>query len=126
MYKNILKTVCFFSILFAAQITANPDLIVINADVRTSDKSNQRSSAFAVKDFKFIAVGSTEDILDMAGESTRVIDANGKTVVPGFIDSHTHLSSGVKIVTGINLSDIREKAVWLEMIKERVKSMQPR
>ncbi len=125
MYKNILKTVCFFSILFAAQITANPDLIVINADVRTSDKSNQRSSAFAVKDFKFIAVGSTEDILDMAGESTRVIDANGKTVVPGFIDSHTHLSSGVKIVTGINLSDIREKAVWLEMIKERVKSMQP-
>ena len=125
MYKNLFKTICFLSILFGAQLSANPELIVINADVRTSDKSNDRASAFAVKDSKFIAVGNNEDVLDMAGDSTRVIDANGNTVVPGFIDSHTHLSSGVKIVTGINLSGIREKAVWLEMIKERVKSMQP-
>ena len=108
-----------------AQLTANPDVIVINADVRTSDKSNSRASAFAVKDSKFIAVGNTEAILSMAGDSTKIIDANGNTVVPGFIDSHTHLSSGAKIVTGINLSEIREKAVWLEMIKERVKTMQP-
>ena len=125
MYKNLFKTICFLSILFGAQLSANPELIVINADVRTSDKSNERASAFAVKDSKFIAVGNNEDVLDMAGDSTKVIDANGNTVVPGFIDSHTHLSSGVKIVTGINLSGIREKAVWLEMIKERVKSMQP-
>ena len=125
MYKIFFKAICILSILFGAQLSANPELIVINADVRTSDKSNDRASAFAVKDSKFIAVGNNEDVLDMVGDSTRVIDANGNTVVPGFIDSHTHLSSGVKIVTGINLSGIREKAVWLEMIKERVKSMQP-
>ena len=125
MFKKFLRALSLTLILLTAQLTANPDVIVINADVRTSDKSNGRASAFAVKDSKFIAVGSTEGILSMAGDSTKIIDANGNTVVPGFIDSHTHLSSGAKIVTGINLSEIREKAVWLEMIKERVKTMQP-
>ena len=125
MFKKFLRALSLTSILLTAQLTANTDLIVINADVRTSDKSNGRASAFAVKDSKFIAVGNTEAILSMAGDSTNIIDANGNTVVPGFIDSHTHLSSGAKIVTGINLSEIREKAVWLEMIKERVKTMQP-
>jgi hypothetical protein len=125
MFKKFLRALSLTSILLTAQLTANPDVIVINADVRTSDKSNGRASAFAVKDSKFIAVGNTEGILNMAGDSTKIIDANGNTVLPGFIDSHTHLSSGAKIVTGINLSEIREKAVWLEMIKERVKTMQP-
>ena len=125
MIKSPFRALYFICILFGASLFANPDLVVINADVRTSDKTIDRASAFAVKGSKFIAVGSTEEILGMAGDSTKVIDAKGNTVVPGFIDSHTHLSSGAKIVTGINLSDIREKAVWLEMIKERVKSMQP-
>ena len=125
MFKKFLRALSLTLILLTAQLTANPDVIVINADVRTSDKSNARASAFAVKDSKFIAVGNTETILSMASDSTKIIDANGSTVVPGFIDSHTHLSSGAKIVTGINLSEIREKAVWLEMIKERVKTMQP-
>ena len=125
MFKKFFSALSLTSILLTAQLTANPDVIVINADVRTSDKSNARASAFAVKDSKFIAVGNTETILSMAGDSTKIIDANGSTVVPGFIDSHTHLSSGAKIVTGINLSEIREKALWLEMIKERVKTMQP-
>jgi len=125
MFKKFLRALSLTSILLTAQLTANPDVIVINADVRTSDKSNGRASAFAVKDSKFIAVGNTETILSMASDSTKIIDANGSTVVPGFVDSHTHLSSGAKIVTGINLSEIREKAVWLEMIKERVKTMQP-
>ena len=125
MFKKFLRALSLTSILLTTQLTANPDVIVINADVRTSDKSNGRASAFAVKDSKFIAVGNTETILSMAGDSTKIIDANGNTVVPGFIDSHTHLSSGAKIVTGINLSEIREKAVWLKMIKERVKTMQP-
>ena len=125
MFKKFFRALSLTSILLTTQLTANPDVIVINADVRTSDKSNGRASAFAVKDSKFIAVGNTETILSMAGDSTKIIDANGNTVVPGFIDSHTHLSSGAKIVTGINLSEIREKAVWLEMIKERVKTMQP-
>ncbi|HJN01136.1 MAG: amidohydrolase [Gammaproteobacteria bacterium] len=108
---------------FTDPVYSAPDLIVINADVRTSDPNQNRAQAFAVKDSKFTAIGSSQMINQMAGENTVVIDADGKTIVPGFVDSHTHLSSGSKIVTGINLTGIREKSAWLEMINERVKTM---
>ena len=102
-----------------------PELIVFNADIRTVDQNQNRAEAFAIKDGRFVAVGNNEDVLDLKGTTTKSINANGATIVPGFIDSHTHLSSGSKIVTGINLTGIREKSVWLEMIAERVKTMEP-
>jgi len=102
-----------------------PELIVFNADIRTVDQNQNRAEAFAIKDGRFVAVGNNEDVLDLKGATTESINANGATIVPGFIDSHTHLSSGSKIVTGINLTGIREKSVWLEMIAERVKTMEP-
>jgi len=102
-----------------------PELIVFNADIRTVDQNQNRAEAFAIKDGRFVAVGNNEDVLDLKGTTTESINANGATIVPGFIDSHTHLSSGSKIVTGINLTGVREKSVWLEMIAERVKTMEP-
>ncbi|GIT35341.1 MAG: hypothetical protein Ct9H300mP4_16600 [Gammaproteobacteria bacterium] len=102
-----------------------PELIVFNADIRTVDQTQNRAEAFAIKDGRFVAVGKNEEVLELKGAGTESINANGAAVVPGFIDSHTHLSSGSKIVTGINLTGIREKSVWLEMIAERVKTMEP-
>ena len=102
-----------------------PELIVFNADIRTVDQNQNRAEAFAIKGGRFVAVGNNEDVLDLKGTTTESINANGATIVPGFIDSHTHLSSGSKIVTGINLTGVREKSVWLEMIAERVKTMEP-
>lgn len=121
--KIIILSALSIASVVAAPVYSAPDLIVINADVRTSDPKKNRAEAFAVKDSKFSAIGSSAMINQMVGENTVVIDAQGQTIVPGFIDSHTHLSSGSKIVTGINLTGIREKSVWLEMIKERVKTM---
>ncbi len=102
-----------------------PELIVFNADIRTVDQNQIRAEAFAIKDGRFVAVGNNEEVLDLKAATTESINANGATIVPGFIDSHTHLSSGSKIVTGINLTGVREKSVWLEMIAERVKTMEP-
>lgn len=68
----------------------DPDLVVINANVYTVDATMPRASAFAVKGDRFVAVGSTEDIRNLAGANTRVVDAAGMTVVPGFIDCHVH------------------------------------
>ena len=102
-----------------------PELIVFNADIRTVDQNQNRAEAFAIKGGRFVAVGNNEEVLDLKGATTESINANGATIVPGFIDSHTHLSSGSKIVTGINLTGIREKSVWLEMIAEKVKTMDP-
>ena len=104
---------------------AAPDLIIVNADIRTADPKQMTAQAIAIKDGKFFALGSSLQIEKLKDKDTKVLDAEGKTILPGFIDSHTHLSSGSKIVTGINLTSIQEKSVWLEMIAERVKTMEP-
>lgn len=104
---------------------AAPDLIIINADIRTADPKRMTAQAIAIKDGKFFAIGSSLEIEKLKDKDTKVLDVEGKTILPGFIDSHTHLSSGAKIVTGINLTGIEKKSVWLEMIAERVKTMEP-
>ena len=66
------------------------DLIVVNARVLTQDAALPRAEAFAVKDGRFLAVGSNADIRNLATARTRVIDAARYTVLPGFIDCHCH------------------------------------
>lgn len=65
------------------------DLIVHNAIVYTVDSSFSNAESFAIKDGKFIAVGKNDDILNKY-EAKKIIDAEGKSVYPGFIDSHCH------------------------------------
>ncbi|MEZ5288086.1 MAG: amidohydrolase [Vicinamibacterales bacterium] len=67
-----------------------PDLIVVNATVYTMDARQPRAEAFAVKDGRFVAVGSSSDIRNLAGQATQVFDARGMAVTPGFIDCHNH------------------------------------
>lgn len=66
------------------------DLVVLNGNVITVDDTRPRAEAFAVHGDKFIAVGSTSEIQRWVGESTTVIDAEGRTITPGFIDAHMH------------------------------------
>ncbi len=73
----------------------DPDLIVINAKVYTVDSRAPRTEAFAVTGSRFSAVGSTADIKGLAGKNTRVFDAKGMTIVPGFIDCHLHAEGEV-------------------------------
>jgi predicted amidohydrolase YtcJ len=68
------------------------DLIVVNARVLTQDTALPRAEAFAVKDGRFLAVGSNADIRNLATSRTRVIDGARMCVVPGFIDCHNHPS----------------------------------
>lgn len=77
------------------------DLIVVNARVYTIDRAQPRAEAFAVKNGRFIAVGSNADIRNVATARTRVIDAAGMTVTPGFIDCHLH-TSGVNELYSVN------------------------
>lgn len=76
----------------APMASAAPDYVVINARVFTVDSARPRAEAFAVKGDRFIAVGSSSDIRNLASRQTEVIDAEGMTVVPGFIDAHSHPS----------------------------------
>ncbi|MFD9897543.1 amidohydrolase [Mesorhizobium sp. NPDC059025] len=111
------------SCLIAFAVSVGPaiaaaDLIVVNADVRTADPAKPKAQAFAVEGGKFAAVGSNDEIKALADSSTRTIDAGGKTITPGFIDGHTHLTMGTDMVLGADLSYIPDKKTWLEKIKE--------
>jgi predicted amidohydrolase YtcJ len=85
----------------AAGAGVEADLVVLNARVFTVDPARPRAEAFAVKDGRFLAVGSTADIRNLASARTRVIDAAGQTVTPGFIDTHCHVS-GVNELYSVN------------------------
>jgi predicted amidohydrolase YtcJ len=65
------------------------DSIVINANIYTVDKDFSKAEAFAVKDGKFLEIGTLSTIQSKYA-SENMIDANGKTIVPGFIDAHCH------------------------------------
>ncbi|WP_338791851.1 amidohydrolase [Bernardetia sp. MNP-M8] len=73
------------------------DLIVYNAQVYTVDQTTPKAQAFAVKDGKFIEVGTNEEIQNKF-ESTEKVDAQGKTILPGLIDAHCHFYNlGMKL-----------------------------
>src|SRR6266850_72404 len=65
---------------------SEPDLIVVNGNVLTSDAAQPRAEAFAVKHGRFVAVGSNTDVRNLATGRTPMIDAQRMTVTPGFID----------------------------------------
>src|SRR6478609_11827020 len=81
--------------LAAAIAGGEADLIVHNAKVYTVDDRLPTAQAFAVKDGRFIAVGANDAVKALAGAATRMIDARGMTVTPGFIDCHNHASGNI-------------------------------
>jgi predicted amidohydrolase YtcJ len=77
-----------------SRIVHYPDLVILNAKVITVDDQSSVQEAVAARDGKFLAVGSTAEIRKLVGPSTRVIEAGGKTVLPGLVDTHLHLLQG--------------------------------
>ena len=88
---------------------AEPEMVVVNARVYTMDPALPRAQAFAIMHGRFVAVGGNADVRNLATRRTRVIDAAGMTVTPGFIDCHCH-PSGVAELYGVNtnLRTVRE------------------
>jgi predicted amidohydrolase YtcJ len=86
--------------------SAPADLIVVNARIYTVDAGQPRAQALAVKHGRFLAVGSNDDVRHLAGPDTTVLDAEGMTVTPGFIDTHSH-ASGTAELFGPDLLDAR-------------------
>jgi hypothetical protein len=74
-----------------------PDLILTRGNVVTMDPRQSRAEAVAVKDGRFLAVGSDADVRHLARAGTEVVDLGGKTVLPGLIDAHTHGAYSGKI-----------------------------
>ena len=70
------------------------DLILYNGRLHTVDREKPQASAVAIKDGRFVAVGSDAEAMALRGDATRVIDLQKRTVIPGLNDSHLHLIRG--------------------------------
>lgn len=69
-------------------------MILINAKIVTMDPGNPRAEAIALSGDRILALGTTEEIAALSGPETEVIDADGATILPGFVESHLHLVLG--------------------------------
>jgi predicted amidohydrolase YtcJ len=119
MIKKIRTLVIAITLFSCQQDKQNADLIVTNANIYTVDNAFNKHEAFAVKDGKFIAVGSSEEI-NNTYNSVNTINANGQTITPGLIDAHCHF---LNLGFGLQQVDLRGTKSFAEVI-ERVVAFQ--
>jgi predicted amidohydrolase YtcJ len=92
-------------------------LAVVNAKVWTGDPRRPWADAVAVQNDRLVAVGSSAEVRKMAAKDTRVIDAAGAMLVPGFIDAHVHFVDGGFRLASVQLRDARTPAEFVARIK---------
>ena len=93
----------------ANEAAGRADTIVTGGTLLTMDEAEPRAEALAVHGNHILAVGSNDDIRNLAGPDTKVIDATGMTLTPGFIDAHSHpLLAKEAIGVNVNLPRISE------------------
>ena len=114
--REFLKSVSAASLLPLEQTRA--ELILHHGNIFTIDDRQPKAEAVAIAGGRFFAVGSNDDVLNLKSAATRRIDLEGKTVVPGFIDAHTHLGySGLRHLTRLDC-DLRS----IDAIKDAIRA----
>lgn len=110
----LLATIC----VSASGQTLSADLVIVNANIHTMNASQKQAKSIAILGNKIIAVGSDADTKSLVGAKTRVIDAKGKLVVPGFNDAHVHfLETGAQL-SAVDLRDAKSPDEFVRRIKE--------
>jgi len=116
---------------FAARVAAqapppgDADLIVRNARIWTGDSARPRAQALAVRGERLLAVGTDAEIDAFRSPHTRVIDAGGRFVTPGFIDDHTHFAQAGALLIGANLLDVSTPGPFAARVKAAAARMSP-
>ncbi|MDQ6631807.1 MAG: amidohydrolase, partial [Verrucomicrobiota bacterium] len=116
------------AVMFAFSLQADtrgigPDLIIINANIHTLDTNKPTAAAVAILGNKISAIGSTQEIHALAGRETRVIDANGKLVLPGFNDAHVHFLMGGFSLANIDLRDAKSPQEFAKRLGDFAKKI---
>jgi len=140
MIESILRRHPVSSVLFAALVlltaTLTPaaaqhspcvsncaDIAVVHAAVWTGVRGAADAQAVAARGGRIIAVGSDADVNRTIGPRTRVVDAGGKMLVPGFIDSHVHFITGGAGLASVQLRDARTPAEFVRRIRDYARTL---
>ena len=96
-----------------------PELILYNANILTMNAAEPRAEAAAIARGRFLAVGSNSEVMNLAGAGARKVDIGGKTVVPGFIDAHSHPADAGRLHLRMVDCDLRSIREILAALRER-------
>ena len=97
---------------------SNPRIsILADGDVWCGGAARRRAHAVAIRGDRIVAVGTDEQVRALKGPATEVVSLAGRTVVPGFQDSHVHPAFGARNLLNVNLDDLDTKDDYLERIK---------
>ncbi len=100
-------------------------IAIVNGAVWTGEPNRPWAEAVALRGERIVVVGSTSEIRSRISPQTRLIDARGGMVVPGFIDSHVHFLSGGMNLASVQLRDARTPEDFIARIKTFAASVQP-
>lgn len=96
------------------------DVIVTNGRIATQDERRSFAAACAIRDGRFVAVGTDKDVMSHRGERTQVFDLRGRTVIPGLIDSHMHpIRGGLNYNMELRWDGVPSLADALRMLREQ-------
>ena len=96
------------------------DMIIINTKITTLDRGNPQAEAVAIRDGKFLAVGPEPEVRAAAPDA-QIIDAKGRRLIPGLIDSHTHMiRGGLNYNMELRWDGVRSLADAMAMLKRQV------
>ncbi|MFK7923226.1 MAG: amidohydrolase [Bacteroidia bacterium] len=118
------------TLLFACQATpeattSKADTVIRNAKIYTVSETQPNAEAVAVKDGKIVFVGTEADIEPWIEAETEVIDLGGKTMIPGFIESHAHFLGIGKLKTEIDFSGTESYNEIITLVEQAVSEAEP-
>jgi predicted amidohydrolase YtcJ len=109
---------CLAAILSSADAPAQvyATLLLVHGHVWTENPAQPEAEAVAIYGNRIVRVGTSEEMLRLAGPATRVVELHGRRVVPGFNDAHVHFVSGGQGLAGVQLRDASSQAEFRERI----------
>ncbi len=121
----IILSAALLSFAFVSPKVESADLVFRNANIYTVNERQPRAEAIAIKGNRIVFVGSNSDAKKYEGKATRVVDLQGKTVLPGLTDAHNHLIGiGAREMT-LNLEGTTSLEDFLSKVKARVDKAKP-
>ena len=118
-----LVLLCALAAPLTAQTVQLADLVVVNARVYTADDGRPLADAFAVREGRVTFVGSSREARALAGTATRVLDLQGRTVIPGMVDAHAHFSGLAETLSSVDLMGVPSYAELIERVKARAATL---
>src|SRR5262245_27985748 len=112
----------FLFLLLPAPLFADADFIIHHAKVVTVDAKSSIAEAVAVKDGKIVAVGTNADVLKHKGDKTLVVDAAGRMVLPGLMDSHSHPTGAAMSEWNKPMAEVNSLKDAFTIIREKTKT----